>query len=350
MNDQWSLNTAPPPPSPTGKSRLFTLAAAACFPHLATMKTQALLLAALLAAFSVITTHAAGKLGDPAAPLAIKEWVKGKPIDVKDGKNIYVVEFWATWCGPCLRSIPHLSEMQKKFKDKGVVFVGISDEASATVKPFVEKMGEKMDYTVACDDERKSNAGYMGAYGQGGIPTAFIVGKDGKVQWFGHPMAELEKTLEQIIAGKLDLKAAGKADEARATLAEYQQLAKAGDPKAKELGQQVVESAGDDVDALVNFAMGIVGNTQAKNRDFALADAALDKAEKTAGKSDSRVLGTRSISKFEVGQQEEGLRLAKLAVTNCKDEKEKPRYEYYVKVMEARSKQAKAKDAPAESK
>ena len=157
-------------------------------------------------------------------------------------------------------------------------------------------------------------------------------------------MDKLENTLEQIIAGKHDLKAAAKQDEARATLAEYQQLAKAGDPKAKELGKQVVENSGDDVDALVNFAMGIVGNTQAKNRDFALADAALDKAEKTAGQSDSRVLGTRSISKFESGQQEEGLKLAKLAVANCKDEKEKPRYEYFVKVMEARSKQAKAKD------
>ena len=311
------------------------------------MKIQALLLAALLAGASVLSTHAAGKLGDPAAPLAIKNWVKGKPVDVKDGKNIYVVEFWATWCGPCLRSIPHLSEMQKKFKDKGVVFVGISDEESATVKPFVEKMGEKMDYTVACDDERKSNAGYMGAYGQGGIPTAFIVGKDGKVQWFGHPMADLEKTIEQIIAGKHDLKAASKQDGARAALAEYQQLAKAGDPKAKELGRQVIESAGDNVDALVNFAFGIAANAQDKNRDFALADAALDKAEKTAGKTDSRVLGARAISKFESGQQEDGVKLAKLAVENCKDEKEKPRYEYYVKVMEGRLKQTQARTAGA---
>ena len=311
------------------------------------MKIQALLLAVVLSGASVLSTHAAGKLGDPAAPLAIKNWVKGKPVDVKDGKNIYVVEFWATWCGPCLRSIPHLSEMQKKFKDNGVVFVGISDEDVKTVKPFVEKMGEKMDYTVACDDERKSNAGYMGAYGQGGIPTAFIVGKDGKVQWFGHPMADLEKTIEQIIAGKHDLKAASKQDGARAALAEYQQLAKAGDPKAKELGRQVIESAGDNVDALVNFAFGIAANAQDKNRDFALADAALDKAEQTAGKTDSRVLGARAISKFESGQQEDGVKLAKLAVENCKDEKEKPRYEYYVKVMEGRLKQTQARTAGA---
>src|SRR5512137_372166 len=92
---------------------------------------------------------AAAKLGDAAASLIIKEWVKGKAANVKDGKNIHVVEFWATWCGPCKVSIPHLTEMQKKFKDRGVIFVGISDEPASKVKPFVQNMGEKMDYVVA---------------------------------------------------------------------------------------------------------------------------------------------------------------------------------------------------------
>src|SRR5688572_28676628 len=64
--------------------------------------------------------------GDPAAPLKIKEWVKGGPLDVHDGKNVYVVEFWATWCPPCRTSIPHLAELQKRFKNRGVVIVGIS--------------------------------------------------------------------------------------------------------------------------------------------------------------------------------------------------------------------------------
>ena len=89
--------------------------------------TKSLLLGAALI-LGVAMSSTAAKLGDPAAPLSIKEWVKGKPVDVKDGKNIYVVEFWATWCGPCRTSIPHLTELQKKFKDKGVVFVGVSDE------------------------------------------------------------------------------------------------------------------------------------------------------------------------------------------------------------------------------
>jgi len=148
-----------------------------------------------------ITAAGKARLGDPAAPLFVKEWVQGGPIDVKDGKSVYVVEFWATWCGPCRVSIPHLSALQKKLKDKGVVVVGVSDEEPAKVKPFVKSMGEKMDYAVACDDTAQSNMGYMAAYGFNGIPTAFIVDKQGKVRWAGHPMAGLDQALEKVLAG-----------------------------------------------------------------------------------------------------------------------------------------------------
>jgi thiol-disulfide isomerase/thioredoxin len=142
------------------------------------------------------------KLGDAAAPLVIKEWIQGGPTDVKDGKAVYVVEFWATWCGPCRVSIPHLSALQKQMKDKGVIVVGISDEDPATVKPFVKKMGAQMDYAVACDDNNQTFGGYMDAYGFNSIPTAFIVGKDGRVLWHGHPMNGLDKALDAILAGK----------------------------------------------------------------------------------------------------------------------------------------------------
>jgi len=59
------------------------------------------------------------KLGDKAASLDGLTYVKGEPVTFKEGK-VYVVEFWATWCGPCKTSIPHLTEIQKKYKDKNV--------------------------------------------------------------------------------------------------------------------------------------------------------------------------------------------------------------------------------------
>jgi thiol-disulfide isomerase/thioredoxin len=143
---------------------------------------------------------ARAKLGDAAAPVVAQEWVKGGPVDVKDGKAIYVVEFWATWCGPCRMSIPHLSELQKQYKDKGVVVVGVSNEDPATVKPFVSKMGAQMDYTVICDDALTTTMGYMEAYGLNTIPTAFLVSKDGHVVWHGHPMAGLDRAVADLVA------------------------------------------------------------------------------------------------------------------------------------------------------
>src|SRR5687767_13027650 len=109
------------------------------------------LIAAL--AFALTGVAAAGtaraiELGDPAPELQIAKWVKGEPVKEFEKGKVYVVEFWATWCGPCRTSIPHLTEMQKKYEDK-VVFIGVSDEDAETVAPFVDKMGDEMAYRVA---------------------------------------------------------------------------------------------------------------------------------------------------------------------------------------------------------
>ena len=308
------------------------------------MKHISFLVGAVLAGVTVVPTFAA-KVGDPAAPLTIKEWVKGKAVDVKDGKNLYVVEFWATWCGPCRVSIPHLTEVQKKFKDKGVVVIGISDETTDKVKPFVEQQAEKMDYLVAIDDEHKSNKGYMQAYGQNGIPHSFIVNKDGKMIWHGHPMAGLDQAIEDILSGKYDLKAATKADEARAELDEFQTLSRDGDAKAKELGRKLLAAKGSDAEALCGFAFGIVADVGNKNRDFALADEALDKAEKADVSKKAQVVSIRAISRFESGKQDDGIALIKQAIEAAKDANEKGRYENFLKIMQQRQEAAQKKES-----
>ena len=189
------------------------------------------------------TTHTA-EVGDPAAPLKIAEWVKGDAVDLAKvkGKKIVVVEFWATWCPPCRTSIPHLTELQKKFKDQDVVIVGVSGEKVSEIKPFVAKQGDKMNYVVAADDGNATAERYMTAYQQNGIPHAFIVDKESRVVWHGHPMIGLEGVLNQVVAGQFDLEASKRRSAAEGKLQEYTQLLASGadDAKVKALEQELV--------------------------------------------------------------------------------------------------------------
>jgi len=149
--------------------------------------------------------------GDNAPPIEVAKWVKGTPVNSFSKGNIYVVEFWATWCGPCKVSIPHLTELQKKFADKAT-FIGVSSFENNWngVEPFVQTMGDKMDYDVAMDKiaNPQDREGFMAknwmeAAKQNGIPTAFVSDKDNKVAWIGHPM-NLEGPLTKVVEGTWD--------------------------------------------------------------------------------------------------------------------------------------------------
>jgi thiol-disulfide isomerase/thioredoxin len=157
------------------------------------------------------------KVGDPAPKLQTGKWIQGEPVTGFEKGKAYIVEFWATWCGPCRESIPHLNETYTKYKDKGLVVIGQDcwEQNEALVVPFVKKMGEKMTYRVALDDKKSDEKGamaatWMAAAKQNGIPTAFVVDTHGKVAWIGHPMAMEEKVLDDVLADKFDTAKAAK--------------------------------------------------------------------------------------------------------------------------------------------
>ena len=155
------------------------------------------------------------KVGDPAPKLQTGKWVQGEPITAfKEGKA-YIVEFWATWCGPCRVSIPHLNEIHDKYKDKGLVVIGQDcwERDDSLVAPFVKKMAEKMTYRVALDDKTTNEKGqmaqtWMAAAGRNGIPSAFLVDTKGIIAWIGHPM-ELKRAAAQFTCRGLFVRTVG---------------------------------------------------------------------------------------------------------------------------------------------
>jgi thiol-disulfide isomerase/thioredoxin len=207
------------------------------------MKTLFASLVSIAALLSLPLALRAAKLGDPAGALDISEWVKGDAVDLENakGKRVVVVEFWATWCGPCRVSIPHLTELQKKYASRGVAIVGVSDETSATVKSFVGSMGEKMDYTVAVDRDRRTSEAFMGAYDINGIPHAFVIDKEGRIAWHGHPMYGLERVLDQLASNTFDMAAERKREGAQRKIMEYYEMAMRGESEEKldKLGEQL---------------------------------------------------------------------------------------------------------------
>lgn len=170
---------------------------------------------------SLATAAMAGgslSVGSAAPAVKVAKWVKGTPVKSFEKGKVYVVEFWATWCGPCKQSIPHLTELAHKYKGKAT-FTGVSVyEKNASVgsyanygekvAAFVKEWGDKMDYNVCWDgDEAEMSHNWMEAAGQGGIPTAFVVDQNSKVVWIGHPMVGLDEVVGQVINGTFDAKA-----------------------------------------------------------------------------------------------------------------------------------------------
>lgn len=172
---------------------------------------RSILAVVALVAFTV-STQAELMVGDKAARLQTGKWIQGEPVAGFDSNHVYIVEFWATWCGPCVQTIPHLNQLWQAFKDRGVIVIGVdiwdSDEA---VAPFVKKMGTNMTYRVALDDKRQDPEGFMGTtwwkrkVNNHGIPAAFIINRDGVIAWIGHPAGLKEEILEEIVSGKQDL-------------------------------------------------------------------------------------------------------------------------------------------------
>ncbi|HEY5912858.1 MAG TPA: TIGR03435 family protein [Verrucomicrobiae bacterium] len=140
------------------------------------------------------------QIGDGAPPLALETILQAPPGTQASWESlkgkVIVLEFWATWCGPCIAAIPHLNEMADEFKDQPIRFIAITDEKDAVVAPFLKK--KPMHAWVGLDTDKST----FKDYGVSGIPHTVVVDRGGKIVAITNPSILTAQDLRDVLAGK----------------------------------------------------------------------------------------------------------------------------------------------------
>lgn len=99
------------------------------------------------------------RMESPAPSIKVEDWLIGEPLANFQPGKVYIVEFWATWCGPCLAAMPHLVQLQEQYKDSGLEVIGVAadeqaptaDEARTKLDAWLSEKCSNLNYRIAFD-------------------------------------------------------------------------------------------------------------------------------------------------------------------------------------------------------
>ena len=134
--------------------------------------------------------------GKAAPALTVKEWTNAEAMKLADLKGkVVLLDFWATWCGPCIAAIPHTNALQEKYKDKGLVIVGVCHSRGA--EKMADMVKEKgIEYPVAADVEGKTDESYK----VDGYPDYYFIDRAGKLRIADCKNGSVEEAIQALLA------------------------------------------------------------------------------------------------------------------------------------------------------
>lgn len=290
------------------------------------------------------------EIGDMAPPLDVETWLQGTPIAAFEPGKVYVLDFLAPWCSPCLAMAPHLSALQDRLGPRGVQIIGVmGPDTLGTTRQAAAKLVERkkaaLRTPVAFDRLAEGREPVhevlqgrtMGAYLDGtgiGVPGSAVIDREGRVAWLGLP-SDLSPVLESILAGTWD----------RLAYAERWRTAVAAEPEIDELLALLLD--GKAADAMI-VARALIDGPFAESSghlrlivdklmapagegvegiDMDLALSAALRADRLSEGVDPTVVASLARVRFVRGEFQQAIEVQERAIAHAEDETMRPSME-----------------------
>ena len=319
-------------------------------------------------------------VGDTAPALDMAHYVTGQGLN-DDGSvhtitsfepgHIYVLVFWGTWCEPSWMNLPRLGALQDKHAARGLTIIGVSDEPLSHVVGFLMRRlgdgdagtGDPYGLLLTADPDGSTHKDYYAAAGLDGMPAAFVIGKQGRVEWIGHPLG-VGPIVERMLAGRWDrdeYAQAGKLAKQRALKRKVlqgmlDQAEEAGDwgrylglldgaltqdpgaiglallrfqhhlfrgtdlKRAYVLGSALLQRTWDDAQMLNEIAWSVLEDVPPERRNATFALKAAIRANELTASTDAAILDTLARAHFERGAVALAIKWQELAVARSAED------------------------------